>query len=125
MLDAERGWIFVGEQNGTVGICSYSRGEVIRIANLVSTNDDGWAVLDREGRFEGPQNAIDALVWAGETAAQTLPVDAFSEGYFEPGLLAKLDDELPRFLNEQARDLSKDGFIQPPACRSTRSKTVS
>ena len=115
VLDAKRGWIFAGEQNGIVGIYSYSAEEVVRIGNLVSANDGGWAVLDREGRFDGPQSGVDALVWAGETAAQTLPVDAFSEGYFEPGLLAKLDDEAPRFLNEQPRDLSEDGYILPPA----------
>ena len=115
VLDARRGWIFVGEQNGIVGIYSYTSEEAVRIGNLVVTNDGGWAVLDREGRFDGPQSGIDALVWAGETAAQTLPVDAFSEGYFEPGLLAKLDDEAPRYLNDQPRDLSEDGYVQPPA----------
>ena len=115
VLDAKRGWIFAGEQNGIVGIYSYSAEEVLRIGNLVSANDGGWAVLDREGRFDGPQSGVDALVWAGETAAQTLPVDAFSESYFEPGLLAKLDEDAPRFLNEQPRDLSEDGYILPPA----------
>ena len=115
VLDASRGWVFAGEQNGIVGIYAYSEEEVVRIGNLVSANDGGWAVVDREGRFDGPQSGIDALVWAGETAAQTLPVDAFSESYFEPGLLAKLDDEAPHFLNEQPRDLSDDGYVQPPA----------
>ena len=43
---------------------------------------------------------MDALLWAGETADQTLPMDAFSESYFEPGLLAKLDEDAPGFLNE-------------------------
>ncbi len=115
VLDAKRQWIFVGEHNGTVGIYAYSEEEVVRIGNIVLANDGGWAVLDREGRFDGPQSGIDALEWAGETAAQTLPVDAFSEGYFEPGLLAKLDDDAPRFLNEQPRDLSEDGYVQPPS----------
>ena len=115
VLDSRRKWLFVGESNGTVGIYAYSRGETGRIAGLISTNDGGWTVLNREGRFDGPQSGVDALLWAGETAAQTLPVDAFSESYFEPGLLAKLDEDAPRFLNEQPRDMSEDGYLAPPA----------
>ena len=56
-----------------------------------------------------------ALVWAGDTAAQTLPVDAFSESYYEPGLLGKLGGRSDAFLNEGIRDLSEDGYIAPPA----------
>ena len=109
-LDSRRQWLFAGEPDGTVGIYAYSRRAAGRIAGLISTNDGGWTVLNREGRFDGPQSGVDALLWAGETAAETLPVDAFSESYFEPGLLAKLDDEAPRFLNEQPRNLSEDGY---------------
>ena len=112
LLDAERGWVFAGERSGTVGIHSIE--EKRRIARLIST-DDGWAVLDREGRFDGPQNGVEALVWAGDTAAQTLPVGAFSESYFEPGLLAKLDRPAPLFLNEGVGDLSEEGYVRPPA----------
>ena len=115
VLDSRRQWLFVGEPNGTVGIYAYSRNETGRIAGLISTNDGGWVVLNREGRFDGPQNGVDALLWAGETVTQTLPVDAFSESYFEPGLLAKLDEDAPRFLNEQVRDMSDDGYVVPPA----------
>ena len=112
LMDVSKRWIFVGESRGTVGI--YSFNELARIARLIST-DVGWAILDRKGRFDGPQNGVDALVWAGETAAQTLPVDAFSESYFEPGLLGKLSDGLQPFLNETVRDLSEDGYIAPPS----------
>lgn len=111
LMDVSRRWIFAGEPSGTVGI--YSFDDQARIARLISTNV-GWAVLDSEGRFDGPQNGIDALAWAGETAAQTLPVDAFSDSYFEPGLLGKLNDGLQPFLNEGVRDLSEDGYVAPP-----------
>ena len=114
-LDSRRKWLFAGESNGVVGIYAYSRKTTWRIAGLISTNDGGWAVLNREGRFDGPQSGVDALLWADETATQILPVDAFSESYFEPGLLAKLDDEAPRYLNEQPRDMSEDGYLAPPA----------
>ena len=115
VLDSERQWLFAAEADGTVGIYTYSRREARRIAGLISTNDGGWAVLGQEGRFDGPQNGVDALLWAGDTPDETLPVDAFSEGYFEPRLLAKLDDQAPRFLNEQIRDMSDDGYVMPPA----------
>ena len=114
-LDARRRWLFAAEASGTVGIYAYAGRQAGRLAGLISTNDGGWAVLNREGRFDGPQSGVDALLWAADTAAQTLPVDAFSESYFEPGLLAKLDEPSPRFLNAQMRDLSEDGYIAPPA----------
>ncbi len=112
LVDGARRWIFVGESKGTVGI--YSFDEQARIARLIST-DVGWTVLDRKGRFDGPQNGIDALAWAGETVAQTLPVDAFSESYFEPGLLGKLGSGPQPFLNEDIRDLSEEGYVSPPS----------
>jgi len=115
VLDSRRKWLFAGESNGTVGIYGYSRNTSGRIAGLISTNDGGWTVLNREGRFDGPQSGVDALLWADETTAQTLPIDAFSESYFEPGLLAKLDDDVPRFLNEQLRNMSEEGYLVPPA----------
>ena len=114
-IDAARQWVLAGERDGTVGIYSYSGNEnVQRLASLICTGDGGWAVVDREGRFDGPQGGVDALSWAGDTAAETLPVDAFSESWFEPGLLAKLDDDVPRFLNDDAANLSEDGYVLPP-----------
>ena len=112
LLDIDRGWLLVGESRGATGI--YSVDTKKRIARLIST-DLAWAVLDSKGRFDGPQDGVDALVWAGDTAAQTLPVDAFSESYFEPGLLGKLGPRFRQFLNEGIRDLSEDGYIAPPA----------
>ena len=112
LLDVGRGWILAGEPRGAVAIYSIDTKRLI--AHLIST-DLGWAVLDSKGRFDGPQDGVDALVWAGDTTAETLPVDAFSASYFEPGLLAKLGDRLQPFLNEDIRDLSEDGYVAPPA----------
>lgn len=114
-MDAARQWVFVGEAAGTIGIYDYSgNGGARRIASLLCTRDGGWAVVDRVGRFDGPQDGVDALLWAGDTAAETLPVDAFSERWFEPGLLGKLDEAAPRFLNEGSADLPEDGYVLPP-----------
>lgn len=111
LIDSERGWVFAGERSGTVGIHSIE--EKKRIARLISTGD-GWAVLDREGRFDGSQNGVEALVWADDKTEETLSVDAFSESYFEPGLLAKLERTAPLFLNESISDLSEEGYMRPP-----------
>ena len=114
-LDSKRRWILAGKANGTVSIFSYMDSEKRQIATLISLSDGNWMILDRKGRFDGPQGGGDALVWAGETLAETLPVNAFTERYFEPGLLAKLDDATPRYLNRQIRDIREDGYILPPA----------
>ena len=116
-LDSWRQWVLVGERNGTVGVYSYARAEDARIAGLISLSDSNWMVLDRKGRFDGPQGGGDGLVWVGDTASDTLPVNAFSERYFEPGLLAKLDDASPQFLNDGIRDIREDGYLLPPAVR--------
>ena len=116
VLDSDRGWLLTGERDGTVAVHSLKERKRPLIARLISTRR-GWSVLDREGRFDGSQSGVEALVWAGETAErkkQELPVDAFSESYFEPGLLAKLDDARPAYLTEEVDDLSEDGYEPPP-----------
>ena len=116
VVDAGRRWLFVGEERGTVGIYSWAREAGGRIASIVFT-DKAWVVLDNAGRFDGPQSGVDALTWSGrtETRISTLPLDAFSESWFEPGLQAKLDDDAPRFLNSDVESLPAAGFYRPPA----------
>ena len=119
-LDTERRWLLAGGENGTVAIHNLGERDSERrsrpIARLIST-DDGWSVLDGNGRFDGSQNGIDALSWAGEVqeggAAHVLPVDAFSESHYEPGLLAKLDAPASTLLNDTAPDLPENGYVRP------------
>ena len=116
VLDSDRGWLLTGERDGTVAVHSLKAQDRTLVARLISTRR-GWSVLDRSGRFDGSQSGVDALVWAGETPERKrhdLPVDAFSESYFEPGLLAKLDDERPAYLTEAVADLAEDGYEPPP-----------
>lgn len=115
VLDSGREWILAGAGSGKVDIHSFKqRRKRTLLARLVSTVD-GWTVLDREGRFDGSQNGVNAVSWAGKTEEETFPVDAFSESYFEPGLLAKLDEPSPAFLNEDVGDLPGEGYFRPPA----------
>ena len=117
ILDSSRGWIFGGESDGTIAIHSLEGQEPTTVGWLISTTL-GWTVLDRLGRFDGSQSGIDALSWSGETATrirQDLPVDAFSEGYFEPGLLAKLaEPERADYLTAEVEDLYEEGYLRPP-----------
>ena len=121
LLDTSRKWVFGGESNGTIAIHSLEREgteEPTAVGWLISTAQ-GWTVLDRVGRFDGSQSGIDALSWSGETMTrirQALPVDAFSESYFEPGLLAKLSVPPDRsdYLTAKVDDLSSEGYLRPP-----------
>ena len=117
LLDTSRRWIFSGEADGTIAIHSLQGRGQTAVGWLVSTTQ-GWTVLDRVGRFDGSQSGIDALWWSGETATQIrqdLPVDAFSESYFEPGLLAKLAEPARAdYLTVEVEDLSTEGYLRPP-----------
>ena len=119
LLDSGRKWLLTGEEGGTIAIHSLEKQGKTQIARLISTAR-GWTVLDHVGRFDGSETGIGALEWTGETADEAeyaLPVDAFSESYFEPGLLAKLDDTRPLLLNEDVSDLAEDGYLSPPTVK--------
>ena len=120
-LDARRRWIFSGQPQGTVAVHAYGEDGAqglgatgTPLARLISTRDGGWMVVDRRGRFDGTRRGADALLWAADLAVDTLPINAFSESYFEPGLLAKLDSTTAVFLNADPRNLINDGYEAPP-----------
>ena len=117
VFDSSRRWVLGGETDGTIAIRSLRRPEGSAVGWLISTVA-GWAVLDRAGRFDGSQGGIDALAWSGETATrirQRLPVDAFSESYFEPGLLVKLGAPgRSDYLTAEVHDLVTAGYLRPP-----------
>ncbi|MBL8642782.1 MAG: WD40 repeat domain-containing protein, partial [Rhodospirillaceae bacterium] len=54
---------------------------------LLTSTASGWAVIDNDGRFDGPSTIQDQLKWVGENLA--VPLTNFSGQYFEPGLLRK------------------------------------
>ncbi len=76
--------LYTGGRDGFVRVWNLESGEAL--AQIISTVN-GWAALDRQGRFDGTPAGVKEVRWL--TGKQTLPVDNFSAAYFEPGLIAK------------------------------------
>ncbi len=95
----------LGKHNGSVNFVkidhegshalSASDDGVTRLWNLVSgklmvsmlSTQDGWAVVDAQGRFDGNKDALAGIEWREGT--HKLPVDNFTEVYYQPALLAQ------------------------------------
>jgi filamentous hemagglutinin family protein len=48
----------------------------------------GWTVMDAFGRFDGTEEAMENFVWLANE--EGIPLDHFSESYYEPGLLSNV-----------------------------------
>jgi len=95
----------LGKHNGTVNfikidkegthVLSASEDGITRLWNILSgkllvsmiSTKDGWAVVDAKGRFDGNQDALTGIEWQEGTTK--LPVNNFSEVYYQPALLAQ------------------------------------
>lgn len=89
------------------------------VAQIISTQA-GWAVLDPLGRYDGSLQGVFDVAW--QVGAPVLPVDNFSTPYYEPGLLATLQQASPRFLTQPAA--LPDGVIPPPSATVTVESTA-
>ena len=94
--------------DGTTKIWDVQSGAVF--AQMISTVA-GWAVVDRDGRFDGTENAFEDVQW--EAASQSLELDSFSEQYYEPGLLAKHMRDDNNFINEGVSAVPEGIFLPP------------
>ena len=80
-----------------------------KILRLFSTTQ-GWTVMDAYGRFDGSDKAMENFSWlAGE---EDIPLDSFSENYYEPGLLTNVLQNKD-YLNSNP-DMVADGISLPP-----------
>lgn len=79
------------------------------VLKLIST-DSGWTVVDNVGRFDSSEEAIPNVSWMANE--EDIPIDNFSQNYYEPGLLAA---HLNRndFINQQPRKVQA-GISLPP-----------
>jgi hypothetical protein len=80
-----------------------------KILRLFSTQQ-GWTVMDAFGRFDGSDAAMENFNWIAEE--EKIPLDSFSENYYEPGLLSNILNNQD-YLNSNP-DAVRDGISLPP-----------
>ena len=83
-FDADPDRVITFGEDGVTRIWSRQDGSLI--IQLIST-ENGWAVVDKDGRFDGNSRALSNLAWVGETLE--LPIDNFTDNLYEPDLLEK------------------------------------
>ncbi len=81
-----------------------------KFAQLVSTKS-GWAVLDKQGRYDGNEDAFYDVSWDAD--GQLLELDQFSDKYFEPGLLEKVVADKPQMLTKPGASIEKGVYLPP------------
>ncbi|MBI5209400.1 MAG: caspase family protein [Elusimicrobia bacterium] len=97
----------VGCTDGTVRLHDLATGS--ELLALVSI-DKGWVAATPQGFFDGSEEGLKAITWTA--GAASYPLEAFSEGYFAPGLVARVLSGR-KLGSAKLPDLSK-GFAQPP-----------
>lgn len=119
-IEAHRGRISgVGFDSDPNRVVSFGEDGVTRVWNktdgslvvqLIST-ENGWAVIDGEGRFDGSSRALANLSWVGETL--DLPVDNFTDQLYEPDLLQKKRLGTTDYLSPGLENWD-EGILPPP-----------
>jgi WD40 repeat protein len=71
----------------------------------------GWTVMDDFGRFDGSDDSIENFSWMLDEKDE-VPLDSFSENYYEPGLLTNALHNQGSVNGES--EIIEDGFNLPP-----------
>jgi filamentous hemagglutinin family protein len=93
--------------NGDLALWDMTSGN--KMLRLFSTKQ-GWTVMDAFGRFDGSDEAMENFSWIVDD--QEIPLDSFSENYYEPGLLTSVLQNLD-YLNSNP-DMVEAGISLPP-----------
>jgi len=93
--------------NGELSLWDVASGK--KMLRLFSTQQ-GWTVMDAFGRFDGSEEAMDNFSWTANE--EDIPLDSFSENYYEPGLLSNVIQNQD-YLNRNP-DMVKNGITLPP-----------
>ncbi|MBL6987739.1 MAG: caspase family protein, partial [Methylobacter sp.] len=96
------------DQKGIIRLWQSSTG--LELLKLIATTT-GWTVLDNKGRFDGSEPGLSNVSWDADT--KNLPLDSFSEHYYEPGLLAGHLAKKQSFINRQPLQVQA-GITLPP-----------
>jgi len=94
--------------DGAVRLWDTATGE--RLAEVITTAG-GWAVIDRQGRFDGSEQGMNDVGWHARN--QEIPLDSLADQFFEPGLLARYLDEKLSFATTVPANVT-DGIAIPP-----------
>jgi hypothetical protein len=94
--------------NGDSALWDIASGK--KILHLFSTQQ-GWTVMDDFGRFDGSDDSIENFSWTVDEK-DDVPLDSFSENYYEPGLLTSVLQNQD-YLNSNP-DMVEEGFNLPP-----------
>jgi WD40 repeat protein len=108
IVDVQRKRLIMGGADGMVRV--WNIGDGANVAQIISTVS-GWAVLDQQGRFDGSQQGVNDVAWIANQAQ--LPIDNFSQRYYEPGLLAKDFSDRPAYVSDATTAVA-DGIYLPP-----------
>ncbi len=93
--------------NGDLALWDVTSGN--KMLRLFSTKQ-GWTVMDAFGRFDGSDEAMENFSWI--VGDQEIPLDSFSENYYEPGLLTSVLQNQD-YLNTNP-DMVEEGISLPP-----------
>lgn len=93
--------------NGELALWDVASGK--KMLRLFSTLQ-GWTVMDAFGRFDSSEDAIDNFTWLANE--EEIPLDSFSENYYEPGLLSNVLQNQDYLNNDP--DMVQDGISLPP-----------
>ncbi|MGE0745666.1 MAG: caspase family protein [Rhodospirillales bacterium] len=108
VFDVNGGRVFSSGPDGTVRVTDAGSGAAVM--QMISTQN-GWVVLDGQGRFDGSEQGMVDIRWLA--ANQDLALDNFSQGYFEPGLLARRLANNTAFASPAPAPVP-EGFLLPP-----------
>jgi|GEM_PF-851724 filamentous hemagglutinin family protein len=93
--------------NGELALWDATSGK--KMLRLFSTKQ-GWTVMDAFGRFDSSEDAMDNFSWLANE--EEIPLNSFSENYYEPGLLSNVLQNQDYLNNDPDRVL--DGISLPP-----------
>ncbi len=80
----ELGRLISGADDGSIRVWDPKTGEHLLRVEMTAT---GWAVIDRQGRFDGSEQGLVEVAW--QAGGRDLSLDRFGRHFFEPGLLAE------------------------------------
>jgi len=94
--------------DGALRLWDPSSGE--KLAEVITTAS-GWAVIDRQGRFDGSEQGMNDVGWHARD--QDILLEHLVDQFFEPGLLARYLQEKSGFATKVPANVT-EGIALPP-----------